>query len=180
MSLSPKGMPWRCPRGRPAAISASAWRPWRRARSHVGVMNERSWPSRASARAISASASSTGDSFRAAISRDSSMSESSCRSATAAAPERAPGLAVDVDQHRIRDVTDVDRAHEGELRGERLPGQRVLLGPLEPERDGEPPELLHVLLGEPNHLHAVGLVLLPGRDVLLLNVGVVIPRVLPG
>ena len=63
-------MPCSGPRDRPAAISASACRACRRARSNVGVMKARVWASYCSTRWISASTSSTGDSLRAAIRRD--------------------------------------------------------------------------------------------------------------
>src|SRR6266852_1362371 len=88
MSLSPKGMPCSGPRDRPAASSASACRACRRARSNVGVMNARVWVSYCSMRWISASIRSTGDSFRAAIRRESSAIERSCRSAVMAEVSR--------------------------------------------------------------------------------------------
>src|ERR1700730_9588470 len=87
-------------------------------------------------------------------------------------------LPVDVDQYRVGDIPDVDRLHERELRRERLPGQRVLLGPLEPHGNGGPPELLSVILGQPDDLDSLGLVLFPGLDVRLLDVCVLIPRML--
>src|SRR6266850_2460161 len=70
-------------------------------------------------------------------------------------------LPVNVDQHRVGDVPDVDRLHERELRRERLHGQRVPLGPLEPYWDGVPPELLNVILGQPDDLDSLGLVTFP-------------------
>src|SRR5687767_8729560 len=48
------------------------------------------------------------------------------------------GLAVDVDEHRVRDVADVERLHVGELGRERFPGERVVLRPLEPHGNGVP------------------------------------------
>src|SRR5947209_1980074 len=80
MSLRAKGTPCKGPRGPPAAISASASLAWRRARSNVRVMKARVWPSYCSTRWISASTSSTGESFRAAIRLPSSAIERSCRS----------------------------------------------------------------------------------------------------
>ena len=46
----------------------------------------------------------------------------------------------------------------------------ILLRPLEPHGDGVPPELLDVVLREPNDLDALGLVVIPGGDVRLLDV----------
>src|SRR5215831_5460122 len=80
MSLSPNGMPCSGPRCWPPAISASAFRACRRARSNVGVMKARVCASKRSTRWISASVSSTGESLRAAISPESSAIERSCRS----------------------------------------------------------------------------------------------------
>src|SRR6266478_3692710 len=80
MSLRAKGTPCKGPRGPPAAISASASFAWRRARSNVRVMKARVWPSYCSTRWISASTSSTGESFRAVIRLPSSAIERSCRS----------------------------------------------------------------------------------------------------
>src|SRR5215470_7222735 len=80
MSLSPNGIPCSGPRLWPPAISASAARAWRRARSNVGVMNACVCASKRSTRWISASVSSTGESLRAAISPESSAIERSCRS----------------------------------------------------------------------------------------------------
>src|SRR6185503_15280250 len=180
MSLSPNGMPCSGPRERPAAISASAWRAWRRARSKVGGMKARVCASYRSTRRISASVSSTGDSVRDAIRRESSAIERSWRSVMSEPSEGELGLPVGVHQHRVRDVADVDRPHEGELGGERFLGDRILLGPPEPHRDGVPPELLDVLLGESDDLDPLGLELVPGRDVLLLDVRVLVPGVLTG
>src|ERR1700730_8621066 len=182
MSLSPNGTPWSGPRDGPAEISASAWRACRRARSNVRVMKARVWVSCCSTRWISASTSSTGERRLSAICFDSAAIDRSWRSAVMgrARSEGELGLSVDVDQHRVRDVADADRLHERELGREGLPGERILLRPLEPHRDREAAELLDVVLGEPDDLDALGLVLLPGRDVLLLDVGVLVPGVLPG
>src|SRR5258705_2591453 len=174
MSLSPNGMPWSGPRDRPVAISASACRACRRSRSNVVVMKARVCASYCSTRWMRASSSSTGDSFRAAIRRDSSASERSWRSVVMEGSpswqelgsKRQLGLPVDVDQHRVRDVADADRPHEGELGGERFLGEWIPLCPREPHRDGAPPELLDVVLREPDDLDPLGLELVPGRDVL--------------
>src|SRR5882672_5232983 len=80
MSLRPKGTPCNGPRGPLVAMSASACLAWRRARSKVRVMKARVWPSYCSTRWISASTSSTGESFRAAIRLPSSAIDRSCRS----------------------------------------------------------------------------------------------------
>src|ERR1700737_1319507 len=172
MSLSPNGTPWSGPRDRPAEISAAACRACRRARSNVRVTKARVWASYCSTRWISASTSSTGERLRSAISFDSAAIDRSWRSAVMgrARSEGELGLSVDVDQHGVRDVADADRLHERELGREGVLGERILLGPLEPHRDREAPELLHVVLGEPDDLDALGLVLVPGRDVLLLDV----------
>ena len=72
----------------------------------------------------------------------------------------------------------IDRPHECELGRERLFRERVPLGPLEPHGDGVTPELLDVIVGEPDDLGSLGLVLVPGSEVLLLNIGVLVPRML--
>src|SRR6267142_7258237 len=73
MSLSANGIPCNAPRCLPAAISAAAAFACRRARSNVGVMNARVCASYCSTRWMSASSNSTGESFRAAIRRASSV-----------------------------------------------------------------------------------------------------------
>ena len=61
------------------------------------------------------------------------------------------GLPVGVDQHRVRDVPDANRSHEGEL-DRRPPWRRIPLGPPEPHGDRVSPELLDVVLGEADDL----------------------------
>src|SRR5207245_270287 len=75
MSFSANGIPWSAPRYRPAAISASACFACWRARSNVRVMNACVCRSYCSTRRISASTSSRGDSFRAALRLESSAIE---------------------------------------------------------------------------------------------------------
>src|SRR5678815_1671301 len=90
-------------------------------------------PSCGSTRRIRASVSSTGERAPVPIRRERSAIERSWRSSvTRVAPgsEGEPGLAVDVDQHRVGNVPDADGLHEGELGGEGLAGQRVFLGPV--------------------------------------------------
>ena len=81
-------MPCSAPRYRPAAISASAALACCRARSNVRVMNACVWSSYCSTRWMSASTSSTGESFRAAIWRESSAIERSCSSVAMRCPLR--------------------------------------------------------------------------------------------
>src|SRR6478752_2619364 len=181
MSFSANGMPWSGPRERPAAISLSACRAWRRARSKVRVMKAWVWPSCCSTRRISPSTRSTGERSRDAIRRASSAIERSWKSSvtgvkTWARSESQLGLAVDVHEHGFGHVVHADSSHERELGGKCLPRQRILLRPLEPHRDGVAAEFLDVLLGEPDDLAPGRLVLVPGRNVLLLDVGVLVPR----